>query len=259
MLFYRAALPLSQATLTFVSGLIRSHRKELGSVWRKLNPGEQALLVLVYLRKGEPFAEVGAGFGVSTTTCWRYVEETVELLARRAPKLRAALRAAKRSGMAYVVVDGTLIPIDRVAADRPFYSGKHKMHGVNLQVIASPDGTILWVSGDLPGSTHDTAAARIWNILAALRAAGLIALADKGYHGYDPTGHNVITPYKGRNKPESQKDANRAHARLRGPGERANAQLKTWRILRKLRSCPRRTGQLAKAIHVLQNHETTTG
>ena len=95
------------------------------------------------------------------------------------------------------------------------------------------------MSGQLPGSTHDTAAARIWNILAALRDAGLIALGDKGYHGYDETGQQVITPYKGRNKPESQKDANRAHARLRGPGERANAQLKTWRILRKLRGAAR--------------------
>jgi hypothetical protein len=163
------------------------------------------------------------------------VNETVELLAQQAPKLRAALRKAKRQGMAYVIIDGTLIPIDRVAVDRPFYSGKHKRHGVNLQVIASPDGTILWVSGQLPGSTHDTAAARIWNILAALRDSGLIALGDKGYHGYDETGQRVRTPYKGRNKPESQKEANRAHARLRGPGERANAQLKTWRVLRKLR------------------------
>ena len=81
MLFYRAALPLSHQTLTFVSGLIRTHRKQLGSVWRKLDPGQQALLVLVYLRKGEPFAEIGAGFDISTTTCWRYVNETVELLA----------------------------------------------------------------------------------------------------------------------------------------------------------------------------------
>jgi hypothetical protein len=45
MLFYRAALPLSRETLTFVSGLIRTHRKQSGSVWRKLNPGQQALLV----------------------------------------------------------------------------------------------------------------------------------------------------------------------------------------------------------------------
>ena len=259
MLFYRAALPLSHQTLDFVSGLIRAHRRELGSVWRKLNSGQQAMLVLVYLRKGEPFAEVGAGFDISATTCWRYVNETVELLAARAPKLGEALRKAKRQRMAYVIIDGTLIPIDRIAADRPFYSGKHKRHGVNLQVIASPDGTILWVSGDLPGSTHDTAAARIWQVLAALEQAGLIALGDKGYHGYDETGQRVITPYKGKNKPESQKEANRAHARLRGPGERANAQLKQWRILRKLRCCPRRTGRLAKAIHVLQNYETTAG
>ncbi len=33
------------------------------------------------------------------------------------------------------------------------------------------------------------------------------------------------------------------------PGERVNAQLKTWKILTKLRYCPRRAGQLAKAIH----------
>jgi hypothetical protein len=40
------------------------------------------------------------------------------------------------------------------------------------------------------------------------------------------------------------------------PGERANAQLKTWHILRKLRCCPWQAGQLAKAIHVLQARET---
>jgi hypothetical protein len=30
-----------------------------------------------------------------------------------------------------------------VAADRPFYSGKHRKHGMNLQVIARPQGQIL--------------------------------------------------------------------------------------------------------------------
>ena len=64
MLFYRAALPLSSRTLTFVSGLIRRHRTSIRSCWRKLNPGQQALLVLAYLRKGETFAELAAGFGV---------------------------------------------------------------------------------------------------------------------------------------------------------------------------------------------------
>src|SRR5207249_2588351 len=79
-------------------------------------------------------------------------------------------------------------------------------------------------------------------------AAGLVTLADKGYQGST----YAKIPYRGKNKPESQKDANRAHAKLRSPGERANAQLKTWNILRKLRCCPWRAGQLAKAIHVVK-------
>ena len=123
---------------------------------------------------------------------------------------------------------------------------------MNLQVIASPGEDILWVSGPLPGAVHDLTAARIWGIVRELAAAGLMVLADKGYHG---AGNPVRTPYRGRGKPASQKDANRAHAQLRSPAERANAQLKTWRILRKLRCCPWHAGQIAKAIHVLQNRE----
>src|SRR5271166_6730071 len=112
MLFYRAALPLSSRTLTYVAGIIRRHRAAAGSGWRKLNPGQQALLVLVYLRKGETFADLAAGFGVGTATAWRYVNETVGLLAARAPKLRQAVRDARKAGHAYVIVDGTLIPAD---------------------------------------------------------------------------------------------------------------------------------------------------
>jgi hypothetical protein len=206
--------------------------------------------VLVYLRKGETLEELAAGFGVGRTTAWRYVNEVTELLAARAPKLRQAVRGAKRAGHAYVILDGTLVPIDRVARDKPFYSGKHKKHGMNLQVIASPDGDVLWVSGALPGSVHDKKAEWTWGVLDELEKAGLVTLADKGYQGSTW----AKTPYKGKNKPEPQKEANRAHAKLRALGERANAQLKTWRLLRKLRCCPWRAGKLAKAIHVLQLH-----
>src|SRR5947207_2647545 len=81
-----------------------------GAPWRTRSCGRQARLVLVHLRKGETFAEVAAGFGVGTSTAWRYVNETVALLAARAPKLRKAVRDAQKAGHAYVVLDGTLIP-----------------------------------------------------------------------------------------------------------------------------------------------------
>ena len=64
VLLYPAALPLSAQTMTYVAAVIRRHRKKIGSRWRKLNPGRQALLVLAYLRKGETFADLAAGFGI---------------------------------------------------------------------------------------------------------------------------------------------------------------------------------------------------
>lgn len=76
-------------------------------------------------------------------------------------------------------------------------------------------------------------------------------LGDRGYQG----AQGVLTPYKGRRKPEAQKNANRAHAQLRGRGERAFAQLKTWKILNKLRCCPFKAGLIVRAIHVLLERE----
>jgi hypothetical protein len=129
-----------------------------------------------------------------------------------------------------------------VTADRPFYSGKHRKHRVNLQVIASPDSQILWMSGALPGTVHDLTATRIGGIIRELGASGPVALGDKGHLGEE----HIAVPYPGRNKSASQKETNRAHARLRAPGERANAQPKTWRILHKLRCCPWRAGNSPK-------------
>lgn len=95
---------------------------------------------------------------------------------------------------------------------------------MNLQVISAPDGEIVWVSGPLPGAVHDLTVARIWGNPAGTGGLRPVVLADKGYHG---AGGHIHVPYRGRSKPAWQKDANRAHAQLRSPGERASAQLKT--------------------------------
>ena len=83
MLFNRAALPLSRPALDYLAGVVRRHRRKIGSCWRKLNCGQQAL---VHLRKAETFAGLAAGFDAGTTTAWRYVTEAVALLAASVPR-----------------------------------------------------------------------------------------------------------------------------------------------------------------------------
>jgi hypothetical protein len=83
-------------------------------------------------------------------------------------------------------------------------------------------------------------------------------VADNGYQGAGPA---VQVPQRRRRLDretgryrrlsQNQKDVNTAHARQRGPGERANAQLKSWKILRRIRSCPTRATDLVNAVQVL--------
>jgi hypothetical protein len=252
MLFYRAALDLSPSARTFVADLIRSHRRRTGSRWRRLPPGRQALLVLVYLRRNETFAGLAAGFGVGAATAHRYVTEVIDLLAALAPDLRQALRIAR--GKAYLVLDGTLAAIDRLsgAGDRLYYSGKHRRHGVNIQFLTDPHGELIWASPALPGSVHDLTAAREHGIIDALSFRAIACYADKGYVG---AGGAVGTPYKRRKRRKlgkRKKLFNRYHAKVRAVGERGAATLKDWHILRKARCSPSRLTAVVQAILTIE-------
>ena len=150
---YPSAIDLSSSTLRFLSGLLTTQRRERGTRGRRLSTGRQAPLVVAHLQCGHTYAQLAAGFGVGTTTVYRYVAEAVEVQAANAPDLAAASRTAARK--AFVILDGTLLPIDRLAVDRLYYSGKHRNHGVSVQVIADPFGRLLWASPALPGAVHD--------------------------------------------------------------------------------------------------------
>jgi hypothetical protein len=254
LLTYPASIPLSTRSLTHLTSMIIQHRAAIGSRWRRLSAGRQALLVLAHLRNGDTLARLAAGFGVGVSTVWRYLREGVDLLAAAADSLEQVM--ARVAALAYAILDGTLIAIDRVAVDRPYYSGKHKRHGVNVQVLADAAGRLIWASPALPGATHDLTAARDHGLIDALSSANVMTFADKGYQG---AGGSVRTPFKRhKQRPplsQRQKEVNRAHARIRALGERAVATLKTWKILTKLRSCPRRATAIVQAILVLQAAE----
>jgi DDE superfamily endonuclease len=71
-------------------------------------------------------------------------------------------------GHTHVLLDGTLIRTDRSRATSPtagvdlWWSGKHRHHGGNIQVVSASDGRPLWTSQVRPGREHDTTtAARI--------------------------------------------------------------------------------------------------
>ena len=248
MLVYPSGIDVSSSALRLLTQLLRRRRREIGSRWRRLSVGRQALLTLAHLRMGHTYAQLAAGFGVGTTTAYRYVTEAVELLAALAPSLDDAVRTA--SAKAFVILDGTLLPIDRIAADRPFYSGKHKKHGMNVQVLADPFGRLLWASPALPGAVHDVRAAREHGIIDALAEVGIKCWADKGYRG---AGGTVRVPCRGRWETLStgQKAVNRSHAKIRALVEQAIATLKAWRLLRKLRCSTTRITKLVQAVLTL--------
>ncbi|MGW4913994.1 transposase family protein [Streptomyces sp. NPDC004270] len=248
MLVYPSGIDLSTSTLRYLARLLATRRRKRGTRWRRLPADRQALLVLAHLRCGHTYAQLAAGFGVGVATVYRYVTEAVEVLAAVAPDLATAARTAARK--AFVILDGTLLSIDRIAADRPYYSGKHKKQGMNVQVITDPFGRLLWASPALPGAVHDIKAARTHGVIDALAEADVRCWADKGYQG---AGGTVRVPYRGRWEKLSagQKTVNVTHAKIRAVGEQAIATLKSWRLLRKLRCSTTRVTDLVKAALAL--------
>ena len=257
---YPSGMTVSNRALITVSDALRRSRNTRGTRWRRLSVGQQALLVLAHLRKGETYTDLATGFQIGTTTVFRYLREAIDALAALAPTLAEAIEVAIRK--AFVILDGTLLRIDRVGMvggrDRPFYSGKWKCHGVNVQVIADPAGRLIWASPALPGARHDMGAASEHGIIEALAAAGVQVVVDTGYQGAPegfalPQRRRRADPDTGQRRrlSRAQREVNAAHAAQRGPGERANAVLKSWKILRKIRCCPHRATALVNAVQVL--------
>jgi hypothetical protein len=111
----RACLPSSidpsSRTRWSLTGRLAVRRGESGTRWRRLTAGRQSLLALVQLRCGDTYAQLAAGFGIGVVTVYGYIREAVEVLARLAPTLAEAIHVARTK--AFVILDGTLLPIDR--------------------------------------------------------------------------------------------------------------------------------------------------
>src|SRR5256714_12717884 len=81
LLTYVASIPLSTRTLVYLSDLIRARRREVGSRWRRLDPGRQALLVLAHLRNGDTYGRLAGGVWIGVATPYRHVRQAPDPLA----------------------------------------------------------------------------------------------------------------------------------------------------------------------------------
>jgi hypothetical protein len=262
---YSATLDVPEATAALLTDLLIAERRRRGTGIgaRAASARDQAILVLRWFRQDADMPSLARDTGISPATGYRYLHEGIDVLADRAPDLHRVLEAGRAAGWSHVVLDGTLVRTDRCRVRNPasghdlWYSGKHRAHGGNVQVVCDPAGFPVAVSDVQPGSMHDLAAARATGFLGALQVAaallGLPALADKGYDG---AGIGIHTPAKGANLAPSSACRNRLLTRLRAEGERGIALLKTrWKALRRIRLCPQRIGAIVAAALVLTTAE----
>ena len=262
---YRVMLDVPVGLTWFVSGLLAARRRSIGTrkKTRKLGCYRQAVFGLAWFRDKGSIPRLGAGFGLSQATAYRYLDEVIGVLAEQAPGLREALERALAEGTPYVILDGKIVDSDRChektvsrkgAEIDLWYSGKKKDFGGNVQALFYPDVRPMWVSDVLPGNVNDLAAARE-SVLETLRlfVEKMPALADGGYEG---AGHGILTPVK---KPAGMKELD-INARTRNAlirsvrclGERGFAILtQRWQTLQHVTMSPGKIGQIARAALVL--------
>jgi hypothetical protein len=267
---YRAMLDVPRELVWYVSRLLAAERRarRTRKRARALTCFRQALFALVWFRKRDDLTVLGAGFGISRATAYRYRDEAVDVLAARAPEVADALQRVQREGWSRVILDGKIVDADRCRAKITsrkgeqidlWYSGKRHDFGGNVQAIMRPDGFPVWVGDVEPGSVHDLVCAQehALGALYAFAAQGLPTLADPGYEG---TGIGIHTPVKqpadGRQLDIDNRTYNMLLRSLRGIGERGFALLVgRWRVLQHVTACPRKIGDIAKAALVLTQFE----
>jgi hypothetical protein len=264
VLSYRVILDVPLPLVLFVSRLLAAHRREIGTRdgTRALSCWQQAVFALAWFRDRPDIRRLGAGFGISQATAYRYKDEAIQVLAARAPSLREALDNAAEQGLPYLILDGTLISSDRCADKKTsrkgkeidkWYSGKAHEPAGNVQALAAPGGVPLWVSAALPGSTHDLTAARDL-VLPQARPylKNMPILADSGYEG---AGAGVHVPVKKPARGELDIDTRTRNALLRSlryQGERGFALMsQRWRVLQRVMVSPTTIGDIAKSVLVL--------
>jgi hypothetical protein len=198
---------------------------------KSLDLTRAVILTLFLLRHDNVQDVAGELFGCSQPTVSRTVRRIRPLLQQATNAVAA--RVAARARLGAVLLDGLIAPTGERADRTDLFSGKHRVCGMNVQVISDLDGRVIDTGAPIGGSRHDSVAFVDSGI--AERWAGHLAeggpgmLADKGYLGCGPH-----TPYRkpaGRLLTDVRKACNTALNSLRAAVERAISHLVNWKVL----------------------------
>src|SRR3954451_6575287 len=151
---HSATLDVPEEAATLLTELLVAERLRRGTGVgsRAASCSAQAVLVLRWFREDADMRVLAADTGISLATGYRYLHEGIDVLAAQAPDLHQVLAAGAAAGWTHVTLDGTLIRTDRCRTVNPvtghdlWYSGKHRTHGGNVQIIGDPTGFPVAVS-----------------------------------------------------------------------------------------------------------------
>ena len=188
-------------TLTQMQELVRRVNEALDEPWNKRTGRPKSLRLYkaveaacIYLRQNATQEFIGETRDTSQPTISRYAAVLVPLvkavLEEFVPDAAEAIEIVRGR---VVLVDGTLAPCWSYAEHSELWNGKHKTTGFNTQLISLLDGTAVWISGPLPGKTHDAKSFTDTGAAQIVEKSGG-GFGDKGYQGTE-----LVTPKK---KPE---------------------------------------------------------
>lgn len=215
----------------------------------QLEPLEQIILTLVWLRLYPVHEVLGFLFGVSQPTVGRYLSHVLPVLEQlgldslRQPdpgkkRRRSLPKLLKDVPELNVIVDSLEQPVQRPkqAADRPrWFSGKKRSATMKTQVaVEQTSGVLVWLSDSVPGPTADITLLKHSGLLAHL-PSGVGCLGDSAYQGIAKLHPLGRSPFK-RNKrtpplTEAQRDYNHAFSSVRIVVENTICRLRHFQCL----------------------------
>lgn len=221
-----------------VTALIAAVSTLLGDPWqpttgrrKSLDLSRAVVLTLFLLRHDNVQDVAGELFGCSQATVSRTSRRIRPLLQQATAAL--AQRVAARARLGAVLLDGLIAPTGERRDHTDLFSGKHRVCGMNMQVITDLDGQIIDTGTPIGESRHDSiafnASGPADRSATHLTDGGPGMHANKGYQGCGPT-----TPYRkppGRPHTPARQACNHALNSLRAAVERAISHLVNWKIL----------------------------